>query len=73
MNNRLVAAAARESDLASPLLDVCHQLYGETVALGYGAADMVAVVRAIEDRTAGRQAGPATPPHHDGRHDRNGT
>jgi 3-hydroxyisobutyrate dehydrogenase len=58
MNNRLVAAAARESDLASPLLDVCHELYGETVARGHGDQDMVAVVRAIEDRTAARQADP---------------
>ncbi|WP_323120721.1 NAD(P)-dependent oxidoreductase [Burkholderia alba] len=54
-NNRLVAEAARASGVASPLLDVCHALYGETVALGHGQADMVAVVRAIEARTdAGR-------------------
>jgi 3-hydroxyisobutyrate dehydrogenase len=53
MNNRLVAEAARESALASPLLDVCHALYAETVAQGHGAADMVAVVRAIERRTDG--------------------
>jgi 3-hydroxyisobutyrate dehydrogenase len=58
MNSRLVAEAARESDLASPLLDVCHELYGETVARGHGDQDMVAVVRAIEDRTATRQAHP---------------
>ncbi|GLY75153.1 NAD(P)-dependent oxidoreductase [Actinoallomurus iriomotensis] len=51
MNNRLVAGAARESGVASPLLDVCHALYDETVALGHGRADMVAVVRAIEERT----------------------
>jgi 3-hydroxyisobutyrate dehydrogenase len=54
MNNRLVAAAARDSGLASPLLDACHELYDETVALGHGEADMVAVVRAIEGRTARR-------------------
>ena len=54
MNNRLVAAAARDSELASPLLDVCHELFDETVALGHGRADMVAVVRAIEGRTARR-------------------
>jgi 3-hydroxyisobutyrate dehydrogenase len=52
MNNRLVAAAARESGVASPLLDACHALYAETVALGHGRADMVAVLRAIEERTA---------------------
>jgi 3-hydroxyisobutyrate dehydrogenase len=50
-NNQLVAAAAREAGLASPLLDVCHALYGETVALGLGEADMVAVLSAIEART----------------------
>ena len=50
-NNRLIAEAARASHVASPLLDVCHALYGETVALGHGQADMVAVVRAIEART----------------------
>jgi 3-hydroxyisobutyrate dehydrogenase len=50
-NNRLVAEAARRGRLASPLLDVCHELYGETVALGHGGADMLAVLRAIEART----------------------
>jgi 3-hydroxyisobutyrate dehydrogenase len=61
-NNRLIAEAARESGLASPLLDVCHQLFGETAALGHGQQDMVAVVRAIEARTdrlpPGAPAGP---------------
>jgi 3-hydroxyisobutyrate dehydrogenase len=51
MNNRLVAAAARDLGVASPLLDVCHELFAETVALGNGEHDMVAVVRAIEHRT----------------------
>ncbi|MBB2910762.1 3-hydroxyisobutyrate dehydrogenase [Streptosporangium becharense] len=50
-NNRLIAEAARESRVASPLLDACHALFGETLALGHGAADMAAVVRAIEART----------------------
>ena len=68
MNNRLVAAAARDSAVASPLLDACHAFYDETVALGYGDADMVAVVRAIERRTADRQSGHAVPPDHDLRH-----
>jgi len=52
-NNRLVAATARSSRTASPLLDACHALYGEALALGHGSADMAAVVRAIEARTAG--------------------
>jgi 3-hydroxyisobutyrate dehydrogenase len=50
-NNRLVADAARRCDIASPLLDVCHALYGETAELGHGKADMIAVVHAIEART----------------------
>ena len=50
-NNRLIAEAARSAGLASPLLDVCHALYRETLALGHGGADMVAVLRAIEART----------------------
>ncbi|HEX4384165.1 MAG TPA: NAD(P)-dependent oxidoreductase [Myxococcales bacterium] len=56
-NNRLVAEAARAAGLASPLLDVCHALYGETAALGHGQADMAAVVRAIEVRTQQSQSG----------------
>ncbi|NDU75434.1 NAD-binding protein [Actinomadura sp. DSM 109109] len=51
-NNRLIAEAARAARLASPLLDVCHALYGEAAALGHGEADMAAVVRAVEARTA---------------------
>jgi 3-hydroxyisobutyrate dehydrogenase len=51
MNNRLIAAAARSAGIASPLLDACHQLYGETLALGHGTEDMAAVVRALEART----------------------
>ncbi|MFF9018677.1 NAD(P)-dependent oxidoreductase [Streptomyces eurythermus] len=51
-NNRLIADAARDARLASPLLDVCHALFRETVARGHGGEDMVAVLRAIEARTA---------------------
>ncbi|MCK2219436.1 NAD(P)-dependent oxidoreductase [Actinomadura sp. ATCC 31491] len=51
-NNRLIAEAARARGLASPLLDVCHELFAETLALGHGGLDMVAVIRAIEARTA---------------------
>jgi 3-hydroxyisobutyrate dehydrogenase len=50
-NNQLVAEAARIANIASPLLDVCHALYAETLALGKGNEDMAAVVRAIEART----------------------
>ncbi|MEW2167247.1 NAD(P)-dependent oxidoreductase [Streptomyces sp. NPDC007084] len=51
-NNELIARAARDTGLTSPLLDACHALFAETVALGHGDLDMVAVLRAIEDRTA---------------------
>jgi 3-hydroxyisobutyrate dehydrogenase len=50
-NNRLIAAAARAANIASPLLDVCHDLYRDTRELGLGGEDMVAVVKAIEMRT----------------------
>ncbi|WP_431037893.1 NAD(P)-dependent oxidoreductase [Streptomyces sp. P6-2-1] len=57
-NNRLIAEAAREAGAASPLLDACHALYGETYAGGFGREDMVAVLRALEERSApeGRSA-----------------
>lgn len=51
-NNRLVVEAAREAGIASPLIDACLALYGETEALGHSTDDMIAVVRAIERRTA---------------------
>jgi 3-hydroxyisobutyrate dehydrogenase len=51
-NNRLIAEAAREARIASPLLDVCHALFAETEDLELSGSDMVAVVRAIEQRTA---------------------
>lgn len=52
MNSRLVAEQARRAGLASPLLDASHALFGETAALGHGALDMVAVLKAIEQRTS---------------------
>jgi 3-hydroxyisobutyrate dehydrogenase len=52
-NTRLIAGAARGARIASPLLDVCHRLFGETVAQGLGGEDMIAVVRAIAAHTAG--------------------
>jgi 3-hydroxyisobutyrate dehydrogenase len=55
-NIRLIAEAARRSGVASPLLDVCRALFAETVELGHGESDMVAVIRAIEARTESGQA-----------------
>ncbi|MFE5140428.1 NAD(P)-dependent oxidoreductase [Streptomyces fagopyri] len=52
-NNRLIAEAARKAGLASPLLDICHALFDETVAQGHGGKDMVAVLHALEARTSG--------------------
>lgn len=51
-NSRLVAEAARQAGVASPLLDASHALYAETVELGFGPQDMAAVVKAMEARTA---------------------
>ncbi|MGC0334229.1 3-hydroxyisobutyrate dehydrogenase [Streptomyces sp. SAI-170] len=64
-NNRLIAEAARSAEVASPLLDVCHALYAETVAQGHGGEDMVAVLRALESRTSG---GAGTSPAGSGAH-----
>jgi len=51
-NIALIAEAARTARVASPLLDICHALYAEADALGERDLDMVAVIRAIEQRTA---------------------
>ncbi|MDE1993665.1 MAG: NAD(P)-dependent oxidoreductase [Rhizobiaceae bacterium] len=51
-NNRLIAEAARSAGIASPLIDICYDLYAETQGLGLGNEDMVAVIRAMEKRTA---------------------
>ena len=50
-NNQLIADAARNRKLATPLLDVCHALYAATVAAGHGKSDMATVLHAIESRT----------------------
>lgn len=51
-NSRLIVEAAREAGVASPQMDSCFSLFSETEALGLGNDDMVAVIRAIEARTA---------------------
>jgi 3-hydroxyisobutyrate dehydrogenase len=56
-NNRLIAVAAREAGIASPLLDVCHALYGETQALGFADADMIAVIHALAQRSTTASSG----------------
>lgn len=57
-NNQLVAEAARTAGISSPLLDASYALYGETLSLGLGQSDMIAVVRAIEARTDGARQEP---------------
>lgn len=54
-SNRLITTAAREVGMASPMLDAGLALFEESVARGDGHLDMVAVIRAIEDRTAARR------------------
>lgn len=58
-NTRLIADAAREAGIVSPLLDLSSDLYGENVDLGNGRLDMVSVIRAIEARTEAGRPDPA--------------
>lgn len=58
-NVDLIAMAARNRGIASPVLDVCHKLFQETHELGLGHEDMAAVIRAIERRTSSLES--ATP------------
>ncbi len=50
-NVELIASAAGKAGLALPLLDAARALYTETARLGFGEADMVAVVKALEAGT----------------------
>lgn len=54
MNARLIAQAARQAGVASPLLDASETLFSETAALGHGSVDMAAVVEAIASRATQR-------------------
>ena len=58
-NTRLIADAARAARIASPLLDLAGDLYGETVTAGGGRRDMIAVIDAVAART--RALSPAAP------------
>jgi 3-hydroxyisobutyrate dehydrogenase len=53
-NSRLVADAARQAGVSSPVIDACRDLFAEAEVLGHGPADMVAVLRAIEARSGAR-------------------
>jgi 3-hydroxyisobutyrate dehydrogenase len=50
-STRLVTNAARDAHIATGLMDVCRELYEETVTLGHGSSDMISVIRAIEARS----------------------
>ncbi|MEU6200107.1 NAD(P)-dependent oxidoreductase [Streptomyces sp. NPDC047061] len=50
-NTRLIADAARAAGIATPLLDLSSELYGESVGLGNARLDMSSVLTAIEART----------------------
>lgn len=50
-NTRLISDQAHQRGVSAPLLDVCRALFAETEELGLGAADMAAVVAALEGRT----------------------
>ena len=50
-NSRLVVEAARSAEIASPLMDVCLDLYGETDTMELEEDDMISVIRAIDMRT----------------------
>jgi 3-hydroxyisobutyrate dehydrogenase len=55
-NSQLIAQAARRAGIASPVLDSCHALFDEAVALGRGTLDMIAVLAALEARSAAARA-----------------
>ena len=61
-NVRLIAQAARDAAIASALIDVCHGLYAEPKAVGLGVADMIAVIRALEERRGALSASTTASP-----------
>ncbi|GGC82358.1 dehydrogenase [Tersicoccus solisilvae] len=50
-NSRLIVDEARRHHVASPLMDVCADLFAQTEALGHDHEDMAAVITAVRDRT----------------------
>lgn len=51
-STRLIADAARAAGIATPLLNLASDLYGESVGLGNAREDMISVLQSIEARTA---------------------
>ncbi|MEU9347890.1 NAD(P)-dependent oxidoreductase [Streptomyces sp. NPDC048278] len=60
-STRLVADAARAAGIATPMLDLGSDLYGESVGLGNGRLDMSSVLTAIEARTDTARSQPPVP------------
>lgn len=52
-NTHLITSTARKKGVSTPILDACHQLLEETVEMGFGTEDLVAMLRAMEARAAG--------------------
>ena len=55
-STRLIATAARAAGLATPLLDLSSDLYGESVELGNSRLDMISVLESIEQRSKVRSS-----------------
>ncbi|WCA72648.1 NAD(P)-dependent oxidoreductase (plasmid) [Agrobacterium tumefaciens] len=65
-STRLIADAARAAGIATPLLNLASDLYGESVGLGNAREDMISVLQSIEARTealSGSNARPASRGH----------
>jgi 3-hydroxyisobutyrate dehydrogenase len=52
-NTKLITDAARDAAASAELITVVQALFSEAFALGHGADDMIAVIRAIEARSRG--------------------
>ena len=59
-NTRLIADAARAAGIATPMLDLSSELYGESVRLGNARLVMSSVLTAIEARTDTAAPSPVT-------------
>lgn len=53
-NADLVVQATRNAGAASPIIDICADLYRQSTESGWGRLDMVAVVKAYQERSDGR-------------------
>jgi 3-hydroxyisobutyrate dehydrogenase len=56
-NTEIISGAARKAGVATPILDVCHRLLQATCDMGFGAEDLVAIIRALEESSPPRLGG----------------